>query len=65
MLFAIILKGMKFAMIELKMALVKLLQRFEINASENTPEKLEFIEGIVRSSKNPIRVIFKRRKIET
>ena len=52
---------MKFAMIEVKLALIKILQKFEIQKSENTPVELEFIEGIVRLPSQPIKVIFKER----
>jgi hypothetical protein len=52
---------MKFALFEIKIAMVKILRQYEIIRSLNTPEKLEYVEGIVRSPKNPIPVIFKKR----
>ena len=52
---------MKFAFIELKLALIKILQKFEVCKSENTPDELEFIEGFVRSPSQPIKVVFKER----
>ncbi len=55
------LKGMKFALLELKIGLVKLIQKYEIHATPNTPDKLEFDEGSVRVPKNGIRVLFKNR----
>lgn len=53
--------GMKFALMELKMALVKLIINFEILPSSKTPEKLQFQEGIIRSSKGGVDVLLKRR----
>lgn len=55
---------MKFALIELKIALVKLLQKYEIHPTENTPEKLDFLEGAVRQPKNGINVSFKKRVVQ-
>ena len=52
---------MKFALVELKLALIKILQQFEIQPSPNTPKNLEYIEGLVRSPKQPIKVIFRER----
>jgi hypothetical protein len=54
---------MKFAMVEMKLALVKLLQRYEIHPSENTPLKLETVEGIVRAPKNGVNILFKKRDL--
>nr|UOU03265.1 cytochrome P450 3045C6-3 [Brachionus rubens] len=51
--------GMKFAMKELRMALVKLLSNFEILQSDET--KLEISELTVRAPKNHVKVIFKKR----
>jgi len=53
--------GMKFAIVEMKLALVNLMRNFELFPSENTPKTLEFIEGIVRQPKNGIPLIFKKR----
>ncbi len=53
--------GMKFALQELKLALVKLLTNYEIAAGPSTPKELEFTEGVVRVPKNGVRVIFKKR----
>jgi hypothetical protein len=52
---------MKFALIEMKLALVKLLLNFEILPTPGGSEKLEFIEGIVRGPKNGVNVILKKR----
>ena len=54
--------GMKFAILELKIALCKLLTTYEIQPTENTPKKLDFNEGIVRTPKNGINVIFHKRR---
>ena len=43
---------MKFALMEVKIALVKLLTTFEILSSQHTPDFLEFSEGVVRVPKN-------------
>jgi len=56
-------KGLKFAMIEIKFALFKLLRTFEILPSKNTPECLEFVEGTVRVPINGINVQLKRRNL--
>ena len=53
--------GMRFALIEIKIAVVKILQMFEVAACSRTAEKLDFIEGIVRSPKQDIIVQLKRR----
>jgi hypothetical protein len=52
---------MKFALVEMKLALVNLLRNFEILPSPNTPKTLELVEGIVRSPKNGVPVMFKKR----
>ena len=52
---------MKFALLELKIALVDLLLNFDILPSKNTPKKLEFVEGTVRVPRNGINVILKKR----
>nr|UOU03263.1 cytochrome P450 3045C8 [Brachionus rubens] len=52
--------GMKFAMIELKIALVKLILNFEILKSEKN-FKMEIEEGLVRFPKNGVNVLLKKR----
>ncbi len=55
--------GMKFALIELKMSLVKLLLNYEIKPqSDNFPSELEYREGVVRIPKNGVHVVFKKRE---
>nr|QUF59378.1 cytochrome p450 CYP3045C1 [Brachionus angularis] len=50
--------GMKFALIELKIALVKLLKNFELKSNS---DKLELIEGVVRYPKNGVNIYLKGR----
>ena len=50
---------MKFALLEAKVALVKILKNFKIYSTKNT--SLTYVEGVVRSPKNGIRVILKKR----
>lgn len=52
---------MKFALVEMKLALVNLLKNYELFPSKNTPKVLETIEGIVRQPKNGIPLTFKKR----
>ena len=53
---------MKFALIELKMALVKLLLNYEIIADGELPQSIEFKEAVVRVPKHEINVLFKKRQ---
>ena len=53
--------GMKFALIELKIALVKLLLNFEINSCEQTPDVLPLKEAFVRRPKDGVYVYIKKR----
>jgi len=48
--------GMKFALVEMKLALVNLLLNFEVHPSQNTPKQLDLVEGIVRTQKNGVPV---------
>ena len=53
---------MKFALLEIKLALTRLLLEFDILPSVNTPKKLIFEEGpAIRRAKDGIPVIFKKR----
>ena len=54
---------MKFALVEMKLALVKLLLNFEVHPSKNMPTNIEIIEGIVRAPKDGIKIILKRRDL--
>jgi hypothetical protein len=51
---------MKFALIELKIALVKLVLNFELKLSEKNM-KMEYKEGVVRAPKNGVNLILKKR----
>jgi hypothetical protein len=50
---------MKFALLEAKVALVKILKNFEIHSTQNTD--LQYIEGVVRSPKNGVKIMLKKR----
>lgn len=53
--------GMKFALIELKMAICKILINFIVEPGKDFPYQLEIIEGVVRSPKSDINVVMKER----
>lgn len=53
--------GMKFALLELKLALVNLILNYEIKPTKNTPQSLTFNEGIVRTPRESINVLFTKR----
>jgi cytochrome P450 len=53
--------GMKFALLELKIALCKFLLNFEILPSKNQPEEIELFEAFVRRPKYDVNVILKKR----
>ena len=48
--------------LKMKLALVNILQKFAIEP--RTPLNLEFIEGILRSTKTRIPITFKRRQLD-
>ena len=50
---------MKFALLEAKVALCKILKSFNILPTENT--NLQYIEGVVRSPKNGVKILLKKR----
>ena len=52
---------MKFALVELKLALVKILKAYEMLPTPSTPDQLDYIEGFVRLPNKPISVVFKKR----
>ncbi|RNA25033.1 cytochrome p450 -like protein, partial [Brachionus plicatilis] len=54
--------GMKFALLELKIALCKLLINFELLPTESFPIELEIIETIVRRPKNGLKIFLKKRE---
>lgn len=53
--------GKKFALLQMKLVLVNILTNFEVCCTENTPRSLEYVEGILRSTKTEIPIMFKRR----
>jgi hypothetical protein len=54
--------GMKFAILEMKVALIKIINNFQICKSKNTVENLEFCEtGVVRRPLDGISLLFKKR----
>jgi hypothetical protein len=53
---------MKLALLELKIALVKILRNFEIKKGPKTRDNLELVEGLVLSSKHGINVVVVKRK---
>nr|QEV83794.1 cytochrome P450 [Brachionus rotundiformis] len=53
--------GMKFALLELKIALCKLLLNFEFLPAEGFPVELEVRETIVRRPKNGLKILLKKR----
>ena len=55
--------GMKFALMELKMCLIKIFSRFEVKTTENTNEKLDFIEGVIGILTHEVKLMFQKRKI--
>ena len=54
--------GMKFAIQELKYALVKLVLNYELSPGPNMPRTLEYNEGIVRTPKDGVHVLLKKRQ---
>ena len=53
--------GIKFALLELKMALIKIYSKFETMQCEKTVKTLEFIEGVIGIFNHDVVVKFKRR----
>lgn len=52
---------MRYALMEMKMALAKVLLKFDVLPTENTPTNLTYIEGTVRRPKNIIPIKLKKR----
>jgi hypothetical protein len=46
---------------EMKLALAKLLLKYDVLPTENTPTRLEYIEGTVRRPKTKIPIMIKKR----
>lgn len=52
---------MRYALIEMKLALSKVLLKFNVHATPNTPLTLQYIEGTVRRPKNKIYIKLEKR----
>ena len=53
---------MKFAILEIKHALIKILMKYDVSSSANTPKNLEYEEGIiVRRPKDSLPIQFSKR----
>ena len=56
---------MKFALLEMKQILVRVLLKFDINSCDSTPKSLEFLDDFVlRKPITEIYVSFSKRKFE-
>ncbi|MCJ8748301.1 hypothetical protein PDJAM_G00163220 [Pangasius djambal] len=55
--------GMKFALVIIKLAVVEILQRFDISLSEETKVPLELINTGILAPKHPIKLKFSNRKM--
>ena len=53
---------MKFAQLEMKLALVNILKGYEMHPSAQTPKEMATIEAIVRQPRINIPIIFKKRQ---
>ena len=56
--------GIKFALMELKMSLIKIFSKFEAKTSPNTVKELDFIEGVIGILTHDVKLIFERRNFE-
>ena len=52
---------MKFAMTEMKIALAKILREYAIVQCDSTPKEYRYVEGIVRSMIDPMKVQIRKR----
>ena len=56
--------GLRFALVEIKVAMVKTLREFSVVRTQNTPEKIELLpEGFTTMSKDPLLVKMVRRNV--
>ena len=53
---------MRFALLEMKLTLVKLLSKYNIKSTPNTPSELSYVEGTVRRPKTKIPIILEKRQ---
>jgi len=54
---------MRFAVLEMKLCLTKILKKYDVFSTANTPKELKFIEGTVRRPINKIPIVLKKRSI--
>jgi cytochrome P450 len=53
--------GMRFALLEIKITLAKILSKYDILPSLHTPREIVFAEGVVRRPRDGIPITIKRR----
>lgn len=53
--------GMKFALVEMKIALVNILRNYEMHPTNNTPKELRITESIIRQPRDGVAIMFKKR----
>jgi len=53
--------GMRFAQLEVKLMMIKLLRKYDVLATSSTPEKMVYAEGIVRRPKFGVSAVFRPR----
>lgn len=54
-------KGMRFALLEMKLILAKILLKYDVRATANTCSSLSYTEGTVRRPKNKIIIKLEKR----
>lgn len=53
---------MRFALLEIKLTLVKILKKFDVLPGKNFSSELEIKEGVTRRPRNGISVMFRKRE---
>lgn len=56
---------MRFALLEMKLILAKILLKYDVQPTVNTSAKLTYTEGTVRKPKNPILIQFNKRRSQS
>ncbi len=56
--------GIKFALLELKLTLIKIFRKFEVHPSARTVKELHFIEGVIGILTHQVNLVFKKRSFE-
>ena len=54
--------GMKFGMNEMQLAMVKILQKYEIQPTKGLDKELNFVEGFTRFLTDEVKIVLKERK---